>query len=152
MAVRNVVYQKYLDKLTDFLELYLVKKAPTIPAKWQNILVKALPWVTLIFLILSLPFIFALLGLGVALFPAYATGISYTFTQVLLMVILLISLILEVMALPKLFKNQKRGWELLYYATLIGAIYNLYSSGLIGTLLGLLISLYILFQIRTHYH
>ena len=63
-----------------------------------------------------------------------------------------ITLILEIMALPGLFKQQRKSWNLLYYSVLASALYNLLSLNLFGLIIGTLISLYILFQIKKSYH
>jgi hypothetical protein len=60
------------------------------------------------------------------------------------------SLILEAMALPYLFKYKKEGWNYIFYATLLTLIsHMLYFD--FGGILGSIISLYIIFQIKNQY-
>ncbi len=142
-----------MDKLNETLELYLIDKAPKLPVKWKEILVRFLPWLTLIFFILSLPAILFLFGLGTILAPfAYMGGISYGVNYTASMIVLAISLVLEAIAIPGLFKKSKSAWNLMYYAALINGVYNLVSFNILGAIFGTLISLYLLFQIKSYYH
>ena len=43
------------------------------------------------------------------------------------------------------------GWNLLFYATLVGFVHSLVSYAIISGIIGALIGLYILFQVRTKY-
>jgi hypothetical protein len=71
--------------------------------------------------------------------------------QNMLWVILsIVSLILEAMALSGLFKRQRKGWEFLFYAELVGVLITLFSLT-IGGIIGLIIGFYILFQVRSYY-
>ena len=68
MTTHSKTFQPHLDKLDALLDEYLVKKAPEIPTKWKETIVAVSPWATLIIMIIALPALFALLGLGVAVF------------------------------------------------------------------------------------
>lgn len=141
-----------MSQLETTLDLYLGQKVPPLPENWKAVIVKFLPWITLILLILSLPVLLAFFGLSVVLLPASAiAGPTASFNYLIAVIFLAISLILEVMALPGLFKQQRKSWSLLYYSTLTNALYNLLSFNLFGLIIGTLISLYILFQIKKYY-
>lgn len=153
MATSPGDYKSYFKKLEDFLELYLVRKAPAIPANWKETIVKIAPWLTLIVLILTLPLVLAVFGLGAVLAPfsflgGITAGTNFLFTFALSGV----SLVLEALAIPGLFKRERRAWNLVYYAALLGVAQNIVSFNLGGLVIGSLLSLYILFQIRELYH
>ena len=136
--------------LIGFLDFYLVKKAPfQLPPEVREFFVKFGPWIALVFLVLSLPALLFLLGVGTALVPfggvGYAAGFGY------LTVVLLAQLVLLCLALPGLFKRKMSAWRLMLYSQLIGIVFNLLSGAIIGAIIFGLIGLYILFQIRTLY-
>src|SRR5437868_13651664 len=108
-----------MDQLDKTLQIYLVKKAPALPEKWQLVLVKYLPWITLILLILALPVVLALFGLSLFLAPlSFMGGVGNGVQYMLAIGVLIITLILEAMAIPGLFKRSKSAWRLLYYSAL----------------------------------
>jgi hypothetical protein len=136
--------------LIGFLDYYLVKKAPfQIPDNAKEWLVQYGPWITMVLLVLTLPFLLFLLGLGTALMPfggvGYATGFSY------LAITVLIEIGLTAASLPGLFARKMSGWTMLFYARLVGFAATLLAGDLISALVGALISLYILFQVRALY-
>jgi hypothetical protein len=136
--------------LIGFLDFYLVKKAPfQLPAEVKEFLVKFGPWIALVLLLLSLPGLLLMLGVGTAFMPfggaAYMVGFSY------LTVVLLAQLVLLGLALPGLFKRKMSAWRLIFYSQLVGIAFSLLSGSILGALIGGLIGLYILFQIRPLY-
>jgi hypothetical protein len=139
-------------QLETTLEEYLVKKAPALPENIKEFIVKFAPWLTLIFILLLLPAILALLGLGTILLPfSYLGGVSAGFTYTLSMIISVITLFLEALAIPGLFKRELKAWRLVFYATLVNALSSLFQGNIIGAVLSTLISLYILFQVKSYY-
>lgn len=142
-----------LGQLEDTLELYLVKKAPALPENIKELLVKLAPWITLILLIISLPAVLFLLGVGTVLMPfAYLGGAAYGTTYTISMVVLAVSLVLEALAIPGLFKRTKSGWNLVFYSSLVSLVSSLIMFNVVSGIISALIGLYILFQIRSHYH
>jgi len=138
--------------LIGFLDYYLVKKAPfQIPDAGRELLVKFGPWIILLMLVLSLPALLLILGVGTALVPfggvEYATGFG------LGAIFLIVLLGLEAAALPGLFARKMSGWTLLFYARIVSFVYALVSSlwALIPAIIGLVIGLYLLFQVRSLY-
>jgi hypothetical protein len=133
-----------------FLDFYLVKKAPfQIPDGAREWIVKFGPWITVVLLVFSLPLIFALLGIGAFLAPfgglGYATGFGMTALFVL------VSVALEIFALPGLFARKMSGWKLMFYAQIASAVGSLVAGAIVSGLVGALISLYVLFQVRSLY-
>jgi len=136
--------------LIGFLDFYLVKKAPIqIPDNAKEWIVHYGPWITMVILVLTLPLLLAVLGIGTVLMPfagiGYATGFGFVAIG------LLIEIGLTVMALPGLFARKMSGWTLLFYARLVSVVANILSGAVVSALLVGLISLYILFQVRPLY-
>lgn len=136
--------------LIGFLDFYLVQKAPfQIPDNAKEWIVRYGPWITVVLLVLALPPLLVVLGIGAALVPfggvGYATGFTY------LTIVLVAQLGLMVMALPGLFARKMSGWQLLFYAQIAGFVFSLLSGALVGAIIGALISLYLLFQVRPLY-
>ena len=136
--------------LMGFLEYYLVTKAPfQLPDNVKEWIVQYGPWITIVLLVIALPPLLFLLGVGSFLVPfagvGYATGFGY------LMLGLIVQLGLTVAALPGLFARKMSGWNLLFYARVVGFVMGLLSGAVVGALVGVVISLYILFQVRPLY-
>ncbi len=141
-----------LKKLDHTLETYLVHKAPSLPAKWKDVLVKILPWIILVVLVLALPGVLFVLGVGSFVLPMSAVMVpDATGGLTLAVIFLLATVILEALAIPALFKRSRSGWNLLFYSTLLSAFHNLITFNLGGLIIGTLISLYLLYQIKSYY-
>ncbi len=113
--------------LMGFLDFYLVKKAPfQIPDAGREWIVKFGPWISLVLLVLTLPLLLFLLGLGTFLMPfgglRYATGFSF------LALVILVQLGLAVLSLPGLFARKMSGWNMLFYSRIVGFVASILSS------------------------
>ncbi len=135
------------------MDEYLVQKAPfQIPDKGKEAIVKFMPWIIVVLMVLALPVILSLLGLSAILTPfAMLGGYAYGVNNVIFGVITLVSLVLEIMALPGLFAQQERGWRLLFYSTLVSLLAGIAGGTPINALIFTVISFYILFQIKEKY-
>ena len=136
--------------LIGFLDFYLVKKAPfQIPGEIREILVKVGPWIALVLLILWLPGLLLMLGIGTAFMPfggpMYSVGFTY------LTFVLLAQVVLLCMALPGLFKRKMSAWKLMFYSQIVGIVFSLLAGNIVSALIGGLIGLYILMQVRPLY-
>lgn len=145
-------HSSVLVTLEDKLDELLVDKAPSLPTYWKETIVRYSPWLTLIAMILLLPLVLPLLGIGALLTPfsymgGVGTGMNYTFS----LLVSVVTLVLEAMAIPGLFKRSRKAWYLLYYATLLGALSSLIDFNIGGLIIGTLLSLYILFQVKSYY-
>lgn len=144
----------YLTQLENFLELYLVKKAPALPKGGKELLVKIAPWLVIVGLVLSVPAILSLFTLSSMMsaspYGAYATaalGPAY-YISILLLVV---TIVLQVLALPGLFNKKRSGWNFIFYSSLVSLVSSLISMNLVGFIIGGLLSLYLLFQVREYY-
>ncbi len=136
--------------LVGFLDLYLVQKAPfQIPDAGREWIVKFGPWITLVLLILSLPPLLFVLGIGTFLIPF--GGVGYASSFGFFTIVLIVEIGLMVAALPGLFDRKMSGWTLLFYSQLVSIALSLFTGAIVGGLLFGLISLYILFQVRPLY-
>jgi len=148
--------------LIGFLDYYLVGKAPfQIPQAGREWLVRFGPWIVVVLLVLSLPAVLLLLGIGSAWAPfslsdyRWGSGWPYGWTYMnahwLWLIRLVVPFALLAMALPGLFARKMSGWRLAFYAELIGVIAGLLMLDVVGALIGALIWFYVLFQIRPLY-
>ena len=137
--------------LVGFLDFYLVKQAPfQIPDGGREWIVKFGPWITVVLLILTLPVLLFALGLGVIYIPFGGVGYASGFGVLTLFVFVEVGLMIA--ALPGLFARKMAGWQLLFYSQLVNIAYNILSGHVVSALLGGLIALYVLFQVRPLYH
>lgn len=145
-------YRSYLSKLENILDEYLVKKAPPLPKGVTDFIVAIMPYLTIVFLVFALPIILALIGISAFVLPfSFVAGVGTGFSYIAGVIVTIITVILEIMALPGLFKREKKSWTLLYYVALIGGVNSILSLNLWGLVIGTGISLYILFQIKSYY-
>lgn len=152
MTKINNDWKTYLVKLEDTLNLYFGQKAPALPANLKEVIVKYGPYISLVLIILSLPVILLAFGFtGIAIpfsyFGGINAGLSLTFGTLLSLVVI----VLEVMALPGLFKRQLSAWRLMYYSSLVTALQALLAVNLGSLIIGAVISFYFLFQIKPLY-
>jgi hypothetical protein len=145
-----------MDQLEKFFEeLFLKKISYQLPANAREMIVKVAPWLTLIVLILTLPAIFAIFG-----FHSFYARIAYSiaglgFRYYLSIAVLAIQVVIMGMSIPGLIQRVKKGWQLVYYSSLISAVHSIlfsFSPGeVIWSLLGSAIGLYIIFQVKSYY-
>ena len=131
--------------LYGFLDFYLVQKAPfQIPDDAKEWIVKFSPWIAVVLLVITLPAVLLALGLGAALVPfgTVVPGFAYVW------ILLLAHVVLLVLALPGLFARKMSSWKLVFYARIVSIVSSLLSGAIVSAVLGGLISLYVLFQIR----
>lgn len=141
-----------LADLDLFLDTYLVKKAPSIPGNIKEIIAKYGPYLIIVSLFFSIPSILALFGLG-SLFGGlgYLGRYNLSTSYQLSMAVLIVSLVLQAMAVPGLLKRTISSWRLVYYSVLINCFYSLITFNLGGLIIGTLLGFYILFQIKPLY-
>lgn len=138
------------------LSEYLLDKAPFhLPENVREIIVKIAPWLVVILMVIAIPAILAVFAAGALVsFWAASVGVSLGTAYYISIVFLIITVVLELIALPGLFARKRSGWVFVYYANLVsfvGNVINFSVGGLISAVIGLVIGLYILFQIRSYY-
>ncbi len=161
-----------IQDLETKLDELLVNKAPyQIPKPGREAIVKAMPWAAIASGVLMLAAGWTLWSLlntaSMGLYIANSLGVAYgmgsmvpTFSPMiwLALLLLLIEAIIFFAASSGLGERKKQAWNLLYYAMLLSvvqAVVQFIGYTNIGTLLSLLlgtvIGLYVLFQIRGYY-
>ena len=137
-----------LHMLEAWLDDMLGRKAPQLPEKWREVIVKITPWITLIIMLFALPALLVLLGLGTIIAPvAFVNGVHTGSMYSIGFILAIISLVLEAIAIPGLFKRSlSTGWRFAYWAILVSALSNIISLQ-IGSLIFTVLFLYVLFQI-----
>jgi hypothetical protein len=147
-------HKSTMSQLEHTLDLYLVKKAPALPKNIKEILVRFAPWLVILGIVLALPAIFGVFGLGAMMSSmpyGAAVGAAWGFNVILSTIILIVVLVLEILALPGLFARTRKGWNLIFYSALVSAVSSLLSYNIAAFIIGTLLSLYILFQVREYY-
>ncbi|HTE58298.1 MAG TPA: hypothetical protein VK694_06145 [Verrucomicrobiae bacterium] len=147
----------------------LFKSAPPLPKNARDMLVKAWPWIALIFGILQLMAAWGLWNLArsvdrlntIANIYTYQTGLSSSdrFMIYLGIAVLVVDAVILLMAYPELAKRKARGWDLLFLGSIINVVYSLVSLFIsdrgAGTFffsgISSVIGFYLLFQVRPAY-
>lgn len=149
---------QHLQGLEEFFDTYLHRKAPfQLPVSVKEFIVKFGPWISLVLLILGaivlIPLLILALGLTAVTLPFQATAgtIGHTGMGWVQTIIGLVVLVMEAIAIPGLLKRKLSGWRMIYYGVLLSALGNLLALDIIGLIVGLVIGMYILFQIRSYY-
>jgi len=147
-----------LAQLEGLLDEYMVRKAPfTLPQEVKEFLVKVSPYLIIVFAAMALPLILAALGLTAILSPfammgGHGYGFAWGYGAIVGLAVAVLTVIIEIMAVPGLFKRTQGSWKLLFYASIVSFIGNILSlSGIISGLIGAIIGWYILFQVKELY-
>lgn len=146
-----------IDQLISQLEPYFTDKAPLqLPKEWHTAIADYAWIVSLVVGLFSLPAVFALLGMmtGVGMIAA-GVGIVLGPMYWLAGIALMIQVGLMLLAVPGLkAKSYSKGWKIVFYGELFSAAHSLLSFNpfsWISSLVGLVIGLWILFQIKRHF-
>jgi len=147
-----------LNNLEQILEEYLVKKAPfQLPKNVKEIIVKFAPYLAILGVVMGIPGVLALLGAGTILAPlgfvgGMMTGRPFLGMGYLVSIIFLgVMVVLEALAIPGLFSKSKKAWTFIYWSALVGVVQNIVSFNMGGLVIGGLISMYFLFQVKEYY-
>ena len=133
-------------------KVVLNKKVPALPDNIKELLVKIAPWLIAISMLMLLPLILVALGISAVAMPfSYLGGMNAGFSYTLSLVFTFGMIVLELMALPGLFKREMRAWRLVFYSTLLSLVQQLVSFNLGGLVIGGAISFYFLFQVKSKY-
>ncbi|MDO9028285.1 MAG: hypothetical protein Q7U68_05430 [Candidatus Roizmanbacteria bacterium] len=144
-------------KLEVILGEYLGEKAPQLPKVWKDALVKFVPYLVIIGVVVGVLGFLTLLGLGTFMVPlgtigGMMTGRPFFGVGYILNILFLGAIVLlEGLAIPGLFSRSKKAWNFLYWSVLVGAVQNIVSFNIGGLVIGTLLSLYFLFQVKEYY-
>lgn len=150
----------------------LVSKIPyQLPANAKELLVKALPWITLVGAIAMLGVAFvglqALLFVGSVFGGMMYSGIyagelglnsGVWFMAWVAMGLAVVQAVMYIIAFAPLLNRKKFGWNVIFWSTLVSVltgvanlIYNFNLGSFLGSLIGAVVSLYLLFQVKSYY-
>lgn len=144
-------------KLEVTLDEYLGKKAPQLPKEWKEIIVKFAPYLAILYVIFGAFSFLALLGLGAFLAPlgfvgGMMTGRPFLGVGYIVNVLFFgVMILLEGLAISGLFSRSKKAWTFLYWSALVGVVQNIVSFNVGGLIIGGLLSMYFLFQVKEYY-
>lgn len=146
------------------------KGAPALPESSKEGLVKAGPWIALIFGVLQLVVAWGLWELmrrsdrlldTLAMYYDTGYGLSSTDKTFIYLgiVALLVDAVILLMAFPELQKRARRGWDLLFFGSLLNLGYSVVSlfiddrgvGSFVFSLLMSAVAFYLLFQVRDKY-
>ena len=151
----NSSYKDSLNQLEVKLEEIFAKKAPALPDNIKEILVKIAPYLAILSVIFSIPAILLIFGLGslATIFAPLGGVRSVTTLPTMWVGILLLIpiVVLEIMAIPGLFKRLAVAWKYMFWAQLISIVSNLVQLNIFGAILSAIISFYLLFQVKKLY-
>lgn len=160
--------EKQLDEI-------FVKKAPALPENIKKWIVEYIPYINLIFGLLMLLLAYNLYHWATVAnrLVDYANQVARSFGVQeqavtsrltvwvwLALILLVVEALLYVFSYSGLKAKKKAGWNLVFYALIINAVYGLFTlfvdsygsiANFIGYLIGTGIGLYFLFQIRSYY-
>jgi len=133
-------------------KIVLSKNIPGLPDNVKELIVKLSPWFAVVSMIMLAPIILAAFGLSAVALPfSYLGGLHMGFGYTIGLVFSFGMIVLELMAIPGLFKRQEKAWRLLFYSTLLSLVQQLLSFNLGGMVIGAIISFYFLFQVKSKY-
>jgi len=144
-------YKSVFGQLEKMLDEYLGKKAPAMPENVKETLAAFGPYLSIISIALTIPAITAIFGLGSILtsITPYAAGLYYM--NYLGVIGIIVSAVFNGLAIPGLFKRSIGAWRLMYYAALANFVGSVIQGNITSALLGALIGMYILFQVKSKY-
>ena len=151
MTIKNKKWKSVLVDLEKKLSELFIKKFPSLPEKIKEIIVKCGPYLAIILLVLSVPVILAFMGVVITMTSLVILGGAKGCFYVVSVLLGVIMVILQIVAIPGLFKRKIQSWRLLFYISLMSALLSLLKFDLGGLIIETGISWYILFQIKSYY-
>jgi hypothetical protein len=144
---REVVANQWEKSLEDFF----LKKLPSLPKSLKEIIVKYGPWVVLVSMVFCLRGALATMGIWRTFRSVGYMGYRYYYGFGAAWLVSLVSMGLVLWALPGLFRRKILSWRLMLYSSLIMGVYYLITMSLGSLIIGVGLSFYVLFQIKSYY-
>ena len=135
---------------------YFVNKAPfAIPEGWKETIITIMAVFNVIGLIILVPALLVLIGLGAVVAPFAAVGgnanLSLNGIGIVTTLFTIVSFVLMILAAPGLFKREKKAWTYSFYNVLVGVVSNIVTFNVGGLIIGTIINLYVLFQLKSNF-
>lgn len=143
--------KNWLDELEVKLEEIFTKKVWQLPIKVKDIIVKILPYLSVLALLVMIPMVLSLVGLTMLSPFAYMGGLRAGFGYSISIIFALVMGVLAIVIIPGLFKKEKKAWKIMYWMSLINAVLTLVRMDLGELIIGTGLSWYVLFQIKEYY-
>lgn len=141
---------EYVVKVDSFLESYLVGKAPALSKSTKELLVKLAPWFAILGVVLGLPAILAVLGLGAFVTPfAWVAG-ARTGMFWIWWIVGVVQVAISALSIKPLFARATRGWELMLYSQLLSFVTSLGNMSVLSLVFTIL-WFYFLYQVKGSY-
>lgn len=133
----------------------LFAKAPHLPNNARETIAQVAPWIALVVGILGIAGILSAGGFASMFAFAYVfSGVSY-FALYAALVVGLIAAILDLLAFKPLQARQKKGWNFIFYGTVLSAVSTIlhlvFGYASVGSIIGVLVGFWLLFEIRGLY-
>ena len=141
---------QYLKKLDSFFSDLFLKKAPQLSDKNRQMVAKVTGWAALVLGLLALPGIFGSLGITRSMAPFWHMGGKLYARWIINYAASLAQVVLMLIAVPQLFKMKAKGWQLVYWATLVGILSSIITFSGFGLVISI-VFLYLLYQIKKLY-
>lgn len=133
------------------LEPIFLQKFPPFSESVKEFLVQYGPYIILILSIIGVLGLLTALGVGGAILGAGGASVGIGFNIYVGLALGIVTLVMYLMAFSPLRARKRAGWNLLYYALLIGLVSNLIQLSILGFIIGGIIGFWVLFQIREKY-
>lgn len=133
------------------LEPIFLQKFPPFSDSVKEFLVQYGPYFILVLSVLGILGLLTAFGVGGAVLGMGAASVGIGFNFYVAIALGIVTLVMYLMAFSPLKARKRAGWNLLYYALLIGLVSNLIQLSIIGFIIGGLIGFWVLFQIREKY-
>lgn len=133
------------------LEPIFLQKFPPFSESVKEFLVQYGPYIILVLSIIGVLGLVTALGVGGAIFGAGGASVGIGFNFYVGLALGVVTLVMYLMAFSPLKARRRAGWNLLYYALLVGLISNLIQLSFFGFIIGGIIGFWVLFQIREKY-
>lgn len=147
--MKKSTLKQLLINLEDKLEEIFVDKNPyQIPKNIKELLVDYGPYLLAVFLFFQLEDVLKIHFLN---FSFFKLGLRMGLFYQLQKLFLIISLVIQAVALPGLFQKKLTSWRLFFYISLLWIIIDVLIFDIFGLIISSLFSWYILFQIKEYY-
>jgi uncharacterized BrkB/YihY/UPF0761 family membrane protein len=141
------------------IEAWLIpifQKAPHLPASAKQTIVDIAPWLALISGVLGIVSVLSASAFVSMLFSfAFVTSGILPILFTVGMLIALLGSVLDLLAYKPLTEKKKLGWNYVFYGVLLTGVSFVLNAiagqGMLGSLVGLVIGLWILFEVRDQY-
>jgi len=133
------------------LEPVFLGKFPPFSESVKEFVVQYGPYFILILSVLGLFGLLTAFGIGSVISGMGTVSTSFGISFYVNILLGIFVLIMYLMAFTPLRARKRSGWNLLYYALLIGIVSNIIQLNIIGTLVSGVLGFWILFQIREKY-